>query len=366
MNKSLMNFGVWVLLACLMNGLHAQDPQFSQFYNSMLYYNPATAGLTQDLRFTSSYRNLYSSIPGDISSYFLAADYQWSARNVGLGLLLLGDNEGYNNMKYQRFELIYSYRIQTQDRLLQFGMSLISLNIRGIQNDDFVFTEQLDPIYGNIQSSSFVYDKIETKVYPDWNIGLVYKQNFYRKQRNFLTPTAGVSISHILRPNISFLNEEARLPAKFVIYANFLTRLTFNKKTSDPFGRKYAFINPGFIYEYQNPFQTFSFGTDFNWINSEDYRIRFGMWFRNQNFMSGVHKFNAVIVLAGVTIPTPFTNQFLSIDYTYDSTISKLEFASGGAHEITLTYSISLAANNCPDPNRFREPWRAAMGMEQR
>ncbi len=131
MNNIQLRSCIWGLLIILSTGIHAQDPQFSQFYNSSLYYNPATAGITQDLRFSSSYRNLWSNIPGDLSTYFLSVDYQLTKKNMGLGFLMLGDNEGLNNQSTQRFELIYSYRIQSRNKLLQFGMTVFFLEYPG-------------------------------------------------------------------------------------------------------------------------------------------------------------------------------------------------------------------------------------------
>ncbi len=339
------------LLFFLFKGLAAQDPQFSQFFNSSLYYNPATAGLTQDLRFSSSYRNLWNNIPGDLSTYFISADYQWSEKNIGIGMLMLSDNEGLHHLRTQRFELVYSYRIQSRDRMLQFGMSAFSINLKDFKDDNFVFTDQLDPIHGVVQPSSFVQDEIEPVVYPDWNIGMVYRQNVKGRR---MTPTVGLSASHIFRPNISFANNEVRLPVKYVIHSNLLTRFTIFD--DDVWKRKFVFMNPGFVYEYQDPFQTLTIGSGF-----DVYPFRFGIWFRNQGFISSTDAFNSVIMHAGIVIPV-FLNHNLILDYTYDSTVSKLEFASGGAHEITLIYNISLPKRKHAVPC-FNEWWRVGKGM---
>ncbi|MFO7935135.1 MAG: PorP/SprF family type IX secretion system membrane protein [Bacteroidales bacterium] len=351
MSNIILKLGTWWLLICIFNGLKGQDPQFSQFYNSSLYYNPATAGISQDLRYSVAYRNLWSNIPGDLSSYFFSVDYQWTKRNVGVGFLMFSDNEGLYNLRTQRLELVYSYRIQSHNKMLQFGMSLFSLNMKDFKNEDFVFTGQLDPVYGIVQQNSFVLDEIESVVYPDWNIGLVYRQNFKRPR---LTPTIGISASHIFRPNISFLDDRIRLPVKYVVYSSFLTRITFN--TDNVWERKRVFLNPGFVYEHQDPFQTFTIGSGF-----DVYPLRFGLWFRTKNFLSEVHKFNSVIVHAGIVIPIAL-NHNIMLDYSYDSTISELEFSSGGAHEITLIYNVSL-----PERKKmvdcFVEWWRAGQGI---
>jgi type IX secretion system PorP/SprF family membrane protein len=327
-NLKLGLLGFMIFSFTVING---QDPQFSQFYNSSLYYNPATEGISRDLRFSSSYRKLWSKIPGDLTTYFVSVDYQWSETNMGLGFLMLSDNEGLHHMRTRRAELIYSYRIQKPDKMLQFGMSVFSVNIKDFQSKDFIFSDQLDPIYGVVQPSSFIGDEVEPRVYPDWNFGVVYRQNFNQRK---MTPTIGVSASHILRPHISFANDNVRLSRKYVVNANLLTQVTFNNNKVGE--RKLIFLNPGFVYEYQEPFHTFTIGTG---INLDPFR--FGMWFRNKSFFSGLPGFNSVIIHGGIVIPASL-NHDLMIDYTYDSTISKLEFASGGAHEITLIYNISL------------------------
>ncbi len=354
MNDIMLRLFILGLLLSLFNGIKAQDPQFSQFYNSSLYYNPATAGISQDLRFSSSYRNLWSNIPGDLSTYFLSVDYQWARKNVGLGFLMLSDNEGLNNLRTQRFELIYSYRIQSRNKMLQLGMSAFSLNIRDLKIEDLVFIDQLDPIHGIVQQSVFLLEQIEPKVYPDWNVGMVYKQNFTGRTKS--TQTIGFSVSHIFSPDISLLNNEVRLPRKYVFYANFLTQVTFHK--NEIWKRKFAFLSPGFVYEYQNPFQTFTIGTGF-----DVYPLRFGVWLRNRSMLQEPHKYNSAIILAGVVVPIS-RNHNLIIDYTYDSTISQLEFASGGAHELTLIYNISLPERrNAVARICYHEWWRARRGM---
>jgi len=342
---------LWGFMIFSINVLKSQDPQFSQFYNSSLYYNPATAGITRDLRFSSTYRDLWSKIPGDLSTYFISADYQWSKKNIGIGFLMLSDNEGINRIRTKRMELVYSYRVlQDKDRMLQLGMSVFSINLRDFRNSDFIFTDQLDPVLGVVRQSSFLNDEVEPVVYPDWNAGLVYRQNLL----NNITPTVGISVSHILRPNISFVNNIVRLPVKYVVNGNLLTQVVFNK---GKVGRtRIALLNPGFVYEYQKPFQTFTLGSGFD-VDP----LRFGMWFRNRSlFSDDVYKFNSIIMHAGIVISSS-ANHDLIIDYTYDSTISKLEFSSGGAHEITVIYNISLperkGAVEC-----YKEWWREVRG----
>ena len=57
-------------------------------------------------------------------------------------------------------------------------------------------------------------------------------------------------------------------------------------------------------------------------------------------------------------------NHNLLVDYTYDSTVSKLEFSSGGAHEITVIYNFSLPDRPGPVKCPFKEWWRLGMGLQ--
>jgi type IX secretion system PorP/SprF family membrane protein len=338
MKDKKLKLGLWGLLIFSCTVLKGQDPQFSQFYNSSLYYNPATIGISGDLRFLSTYRNLWSKIPGDLSTYFVSVDYHWAEKKMGFGFLMLNDNEGLHHVRANRIELIYSYRaIQEKDKMLQFGVSVFSLNIRDFQTGGLVFTDQLNPINQDIGQSTFINDNTKPVLYPDWNAGMVYRRKFGVRYK--MTPTIGVSVSHILRPNISFINNIVRLPVKYVVNASLRTQLPFNKHYAGE--HRSVYVNPGFIYEYQKPFQTFTLGSDFN---ADPFRL--GMWFRNRSYFSDdAYKFNSIIIHAGIVISISSNRKLphdLIIDYTYDSTISKLEFAAGGAHEITLIYNISL------------------------
>ena len=123
-----------------------------------------------------------------------------------------------------------------------------------------------------------------------------------------MTPTIGFSASHILRPDISLVNNKVRLPVKYVVHANLLTQVIFNEGIVSK--RKVAYLNPGFVYEYQKPFQTFTIGTGFDLDP-----FRFGMWFRNQSSFYEVYKYNSVIINAGIVIPIS-VNHSLIIDYS--------------------------------------------------
>lgn len=339
------------------NSLFGQDPQFSQFFNNTMYYNPAVTGIDKDLRVSTAYRDLWKNIPGDLATYFISVDYQLTKKPIGLGLLMFNDQEGLHNLRTQRFETFFSYRFSCmKGNQTQLGISIISLNIRDISDDGFVFVDQLNPVHGVVQESSYISSFEDPKVYADWNFGFVTRQNFTRNRQFFMTPTIGFSVSHLTRPNISLLEQDVRLPFKVVAHANVLTRVMINREK--PWKRKMGLLNPGFIWERQGEFQTTTVGSGF-----DVYPVRLGAWFRNTDYSSAQSvRYNAIVLLAGVIVPLA-NHHNLIIDYTYDTTISHLEFASGGAHEIMVIYNLSLPEKktdlDCPV---FNEWWRLGKG----
>jgi len=370
------------ILTCLLTGLKAQDPQFSQFNNSSLYYNPATigilffnplnahnegllndsktinnadpatAGLSGNIRISSTYRNQWSAVQGDLSDFLISIDglllkkkseHQVNNLNSGLGFIMLNNNEGFNHLKTQRFELIYSYRIKfgTSDicnnfssrNMVQFGFSL-SNNIRNMQKDGFIFPDQIDPVIGPInKQSAFVIKDLGSTNYWDFNVGILYRYSPHINQ-GFFMPTIGISASHISTPDISMIKGDASLPVKYILHSNVMIKSKKEIKLNYPHNNIY--FSPGIIYEYQEPFQSFTIGSD-----SYLYPFIGGIWFRSKNYYPIDYGLNTIIFHLGYFKYFENNKHYLIVDYSLDFTVSKLGHGTWGAHEITLRYNIS-------------------------
>jgi hypothetical protein len=97
-------------------------------------------------------------------------------------------------------------------------------------------------------------------------------------------------------------------------------------------------ITPNFQYKLQGEFDQLEIGT---YLTFEP--IVFGMWYRGiplQEEFDGFNDKESLIFLVGLTAGN------LNIGYSFDYTISELGIASGGAHEISLSYQFP------PDPRR--------------
>lgn len=90
----------------------AQDPQFTQFYASPMFLNPAFTGLTYEHRFTANYRNQWPGIKKAFSTYMATYDYNISNLNSGIGAFLLQDRAGSSNLVTTTGGGSFAYRIK--------------------------------------------------------------------------------------------------------------------------------------------------------------------------------------------------------------------------------------------------------------
>src|SRR3954470_19629164 len=103
-------YSFFIFMSCL--SLMAQDPQFTQFYASPLYLNPAFTGLTYEHRFALNYRNQWPGINTAYTTYMASYDYNISNLNSGIGLFALQDRAGSSNLVTTQYGANYAYRIK--------------------------------------------------------------------------------------------------------------------------------------------------------------------------------------------------------------------------------------------------------------
>lgn len=76
----------------------AQDPFFTQAFNSPLSLNPATVGNAEmDFRFTLSYKRHWVNVPSAMQYAAVGVDRYIKDLHGGVGLLLTNSREGYLN-----------------------------------------------------------------------------------------------------------------------------------------------------------------------------------------------------------------------------------------------------------------------------
>ena len=71
----------------------AQDPNFSQFANNPVYYNPAMTAIGKGYTFRAHARNLWAPIPGRFNTFSAAFEGE-VVNKLGVGVLAFSDVAG--------------------------------------------------------------------------------------------------------------------------------------------------------------------------------------------------------------------------------------------------------------------------------
>lgn len=118
-----------VVLLCTVTTAKAQQLHFTSQYlqhNSM--YNAAAAGMNGKTTVGVSYRDQWSSFPGNPKTFMVYADAELKKLNAGLGGYVYRDETGPTTRT--GVQLAYSYHIKSRNEKNKFG---IGIEVRGLQ-----------------------------------------------------------------------------------------------------------------------------------------------------------------------------------------------------------------------------------------
>jgi len=315
---------ILILLLIAVADLSAQDPHFSQYYAAPLYLNPAFAGSGNNHRLIANYRNQWPAIASGFVTYAFSYDYHLSDLKSGVGLMAVVDKAGSANLQSTSLQFIYSYKVHLAGKwVITPGLSFGYGN-RDIDFNKLVFGDQLD--FNNDGNAPTIDNQVSNNLgsanYFDFGSGiLIYNKSFW----------AGFTASHINQPNRSLLGDESKVPMKTSVHAGVKIPLYNGVFKRD----RISSIAPSFVYQNQGNFDQLDIGLHFNYAP-----VMIGAWYRGipiqQDTKDNVSQ-DAVVLILGMQ----FDN--LEIGYSYDFTVSELSAVSGGAHEVSLKYSVDIA-----------------------
>lgn len=305
--------------------LKAQDPQFSQFYASPLYLNPALTGSADRGRVGVNYRNQWPSLSHSFTTTSAYLDYFSKAAESGVGVIFNEHREGFLDFRSTEIGALYSYKMQvSSDVVLRTGVQL-SYFQKDINFEDLVFGNQIDIVNGQvIGPSGEIFEKGAKVNFLSASAGALLYTNL---------AWIGFSTHHINEPNQSFIDQESRLSRKYSLHAGY--KIMFAK------GRRLRTV----AYQFQERSATLALNYkkqgDFNQLDA-GIQLYFqplvlGGWYRGIPVQSvnKVFKNESIIALVGLEL-----NANLSFAYSYDFTVSRLAGSTGGAHEFSLTLSF--------------------------
>ncbi|MBK6263507.1 type IX secretion system membrane protein PorP/SprF [Marivirga sp. S37H4] len=319
--------------------LNAQDPQFSQFYAAPLYLNPAFAGNTQMSRFGINYRNQWPSIDANFTTYSAYFDHFFDRISSGVGMIITRDQEGLVGLRSTSVGLQYAYQLRLTDKLTFRPGTQVAVYNRNLNFDRLTFGDQWDPETQSFQNPTGEGATGESKNFIDLSFGgVLYSSNFW----------VGYSVFHLNQPNQSILGDESRLPMKHSFHAGYKLPLStgYGRKGYTKDGDERS-ITPTAQYKMQGGFDQLDLGV---YTTLEPMVV--GLWYRGIPFNApnGFSGSESIVLLVG------YAYEKLSVGYSFDYTISDLGIRSGGAHEISISYVLSLTDPRRPPADKLRIP----------
>lgn len=313
------------LISLVAHSAKAQDPQFSQFYASPIYLNPALTGSTDRARFGVNYRNQWPSLTHSFTTISAYLDFFSKAMESGFGVIVNQHEESF--LKYKATEIggVYSYKMRVSDEVIMRTGIQLSYFQKNVNFEDLVFGNQIDIDNGVvIGPSGEIFDRGLSVNYLSASAGgLIYTNEFW----------LGAAVHHINEPDQSFTGEDSKLSRKYSIHSGYKIKLTDGRRLRTV---KYQFqersVTLALNYKKQGGFNQLDAGLQFYFQP-----LVIGGWYRGIPIQSvnKVIKNESVIALVGLEL-----NQDLSFGYSYDFTVSRLAGSTGGAHEFSLTLSF--------------------------
>jgi type IX secretion system PorP/SprF family membrane protein len=335
-----------VATACLALGLSAksmaQEVQFSQFYASSLYLNPALAGMEQDFTFNSNVRSQWATTSSNGVTAQMSAIVPILVGDVrkvqigGAGVSIFSDVAGAGSIRTTGFRGTFAYSKSLAGDMHKFSIGLqggltqmaLDLNSR--------WPSQYNNAIGGYDPTTIVNTPgfSSTKYFPVVNLGGMWSfnpaRNYYRSGTSAFS---GIAISNINQPNHSFVDGgTAKTPIVFKYHGGLELHVT----------RKFNFGPQLLIANQQNFGSQINAGMYMNFLLNES---PFGIFGTTNLVLGGWYRVNdAFIASIGVS------NASYTLGFSYDATTSSLNTFNNGVGAYELSFSI----RNAKDRRRRR------------
>jgi type IX secretion system PorP/SprF family membrane protein len=218
---------IFLLLVMFVGGnLFAQDLQYSQFNSMPMATNPAFAGNSYcNYRISGIYRNQWMG-SSDFKSYQSASfggDFNLGKnsndlQNIwGFGLIGNYDKTASNTFSNHSLYLNLAYHLRfgkNSNSFLSFGIQG-GVGQRAFTPGNLIFDDQIDAYGVKYKPSTSESITNESNMYSDVNFGSLLTLN----PSSALNIYMGASAFHLTQPNVSFSNQEFKLPTRINFHA---------------------------------------------------------------------------------------------------------------------------------------------------
>jgi type IX secretion system PorP/SprF family membrane protein len=141
-----------------------QDPHFTQYFDNMLFVNPAYAGSNGMLNMTALHREQWVGFDGAPRSTTFSINSPISYESVGLGLTAVNDMAGPLRQSMVYGDFSYTLRFKNSKSKLAFGAKA-GFNVINVDRADLVTTVDNDPKLSQ---------NIRNNINPNFGFGVYY------------------------------------------------------------------------------------------------------------------------------------------------------------------------------------------------
>lgn len=320
-----------------------QDIQFSQFYAVTPYINPAFAGGAHGFRAMVHGRLQWPGIDAKYATGLVSVDHFFDKYNSGVGLMVIQDQQGLNDIRSTKINLQYSYELPiTKSFTIRAGL-LGGYGTQAINYSKLYLPSQIDDQTGYDPNSGHLTTPTNQKGYFDIGSGLIgYTERLW----------GSVAFHHMNRPSLTFYNQDdkAKLPMKTSFTAGYKIPLRSGSHMAYLHDADNITLTPTAHYKMQGKGDQLDLGL---YLTYNQFLV--GAWYRGIEFKRISAKvYNSESVAASVG----WIFYDWSIQYSYDFTVSTLTRAgTGGSHELNITYTYHKPSKKnkpmkrlpCPD-----------------
>lgn len=318
----------------------AQDPVFSQFYNSAVYLNPALVGEEEDIYLNfahrSQWRNLefpYTTHQASLMVPYYKDKHRRPAGHIGgFGVSFYGDMSGEaRNLKTYGGNASFAYNLQfseTYTSRLTFALQAGFIQKR-IDKNNLRWGEQYNPFIGfdNTIVPSDI-DQLDNSLFLDLTAGAFYRYYPASNDKVIRSLYAGFAAAHLNTPDESVLDGiSSRLPVLYKFHGGSVFYLSEKASVSanvlSMFQDGLNQTNLGAFLSYMLPYE--ASGALTNMLT------RIGAWHRiNDSFIASLE----------------FVTNNFQVGFSYDWNVTSLRYNNRGpgSYEISMGYRFYTPA----------------------
>ncbi len=311
----------------------AQDIHFSQFDETPLLLNPASAGVPHEFRAIANYKSQWQSVNAPFKTIAVSADgrlFNKKKNQLGVGLTFFSDKAGDGQIKTTQVNLSLSGIIHlNSNNLLSAGL-MAGYVQRAMNNSAYSWSNQYDGLTYESSRPTGELNQIPNFSYTDAAVGLQYSYGsgeMYMTANTAKRVNIGVSVFHPHQPTYSFSGDGTKLYAKIVLHGDGAIGL---KNTN-------LVLKPSYIVFIQGPTKEITPGLSCQYI------------LQGSSKYTGIKKFTAISIGgyyramdAAIAVVKLEYNSCV-VGFSYDINLSKLKAVSNtrGGFEISLRYAYN-------------------------